>query len=233
MKVGAEYRHTSIDMVQAIAPNAFYVFAGTFPTNNAIANLLLGAPVTFYQGLGDFSRGVRAWGVAAYAQDEWRVMPRDHAQLRAPLRAHQPPDGGRGSPEHLHPGRAIRGQAGCARRAAVPRRPGHRTRHRRERPRVHAARRRGVGSDRLRHLVGPGELRPLLRSVSERGGHGVAGRDQRDALGPVRPVQRRGLELPEPVSGASDPGARDVRPALDGVRARRRDRPAVRAELER
>ena len=72
-KIGGELRHTSIDMVQAIAPNAFYVFAGTFPTNNAIANLLLGAPVTFYQGLGDFDRGVRLWNVGGYAQDEWRL----------------------------------------------------------------------------------------------------------------------------------------------------------------
>ena len=75
-KVGGEYRHTSIDMFQAIAPNAFYVFAGTFPTNNAVANLLLGAPVTFYQGLGDFNRGVRVWGAGVYAQDEWRVSSR-------------------------------------------------------------------------------------------------------------------------------------------------------------
>jgi hypothetical protein len=73
LKVGGEFRHTGIDMLQAIAPNAFFVFAGTFPTNNAVANLLLGAPVTFYQGLGDFDRGVRLWGLAAYAQDEWRV----------------------------------------------------------------------------------------------------------------------------------------------------------------
>jgi hypothetical protein len=76
LKIGGEVRHTGIDMIQAIAPNAFFVFAGTFPTNNAIANLLLGAPVTFYQGLGDFSRGVRVWNVSAYAQDEWRVAPR-------------------------------------------------------------------------------------------------------------------------------------------------------------
>ena len=65
IKVGGEYRHTSIDMFQAIAPNAFFVFAGTFPTNNAIANLLLGSPVTFYQGLGDFNRGVRVWSGGA------------------------------------------------------------------------------------------------------------------------------------------------------------------------
>ncbi len=75
-KGGAEVRHTSIDMVQAIAPNAFFVFASTFPTNNAIANLMLGAPVTFYQGLGDFNRGLRLWNVGAYAQDEWRLNAR-------------------------------------------------------------------------------------------------------------------------------------------------------------
>jgi hypothetical protein len=63
-------------MFQAIAPNAFYVFAATFPTNNAMANLLLGAPVTFYQGLGDFNRGLRLWGAGLYAQDEWRASPR-------------------------------------------------------------------------------------------------------------------------------------------------------------
>ena len=76
VKAGAELRRTGIDMVQAIAPNAFFVFAGTFPTNNAIANLLLGAPVTFYQGLGDFERQIDVWGVGAFAQDEWRATPR-------------------------------------------------------------------------------------------------------------------------------------------------------------
>jgi hypothetical protein len=75
-KVGGEYRRTGIDMFQSIAPNAFFVFASTFPTNNAIANLLLGAPVTFYQGLGDFTRGVRVWGAGVFAQDEWRASSR-------------------------------------------------------------------------------------------------------------------------------------------------------------
>ena len=73
--MGAEFIRTQINMFQAIAPNAFFVFASTFPTNNAIANLLLGAPVTFYQGLGDFHRGLRNWGLGVYAQDEWRVTP--------------------------------------------------------------------------------------------------------------------------------------------------------------
>ncbi len=76
VKFGAGYQHTGIDMFQAIAPNAFYVFAGTFPTSNAVANLLLGAPVTFYQGLGDFGRDISVWSASAYAQDEWRVGSR-------------------------------------------------------------------------------------------------------------------------------------------------------------
>lgn len=73
LKFGGEYVRTNIDMFQGIAPNAFFVFAGTFPTNNAVANLLLGAPVTFYQGFGDFSREVTARGAGVYAQDEWRT----------------------------------------------------------------------------------------------------------------------------------------------------------------
>ena len=73
VKAGGGYQRTAIDMFQAIAPNGFFIFAGTFPTNNAVANLLLGAPVTFYQGLGDFTRGLRVWDGAAYAQDEWRI----------------------------------------------------------------------------------------------------------------------------------------------------------------
>ncbi|MBL8294984.1 MAG: TonB-dependent receptor [Bryobacterales bacterium] len=75
-KFGGMFLRTQVNMFQAIAPNAFFVFASTFPTNDAIANLLLGAPVTFYQGLGDFSRGLRIWNAALYAQDEWRITRR-------------------------------------------------------------------------------------------------------------------------------------------------------------
>lgn len=72
-KFGGEIRRTRLNMFQAIAPNAFFVFAPSFPTNDAFANLLLGRPVVFYQGLGDLSRGMRGWENSLFAQDEWRL----------------------------------------------------------------------------------------------------------------------------------------------------------------
>lgn len=72
-KFGGELRRTHLNLFQAIAPNAFFVFAPSFPTNDAFANLLLGRPVVFYQGLGDLSRGMRGWESALFVQDEWRV----------------------------------------------------------------------------------------------------------------------------------------------------------------
>jgi Carboxypeptidase regulatory-like domain/TonB dependent receptor/TonB-dependent Receptor Plug Domain len=75
LKFGGEFRRTQINILQGIAANGFFVFA-PFPTNNPFANFLLGQPVVFFQGGGDFSRGLRSFDVAAYAQDEWRVNRR-------------------------------------------------------------------------------------------------------------------------------------------------------------
>lgn len=75
-KFGGELRRTHLNIYQAIAPNAFFVFAPSFPTNDAFANLLLGRPVVFYQGLGDLSRGLRGWENSIFAQDEWHITPR-------------------------------------------------------------------------------------------------------------------------------------------------------------
>jgi len=73
VKIGGEARRLHLNLFQAIAPNAFFVFAPSFPTSDAFANLLLGRPVVFYQGLGDLSRGLRGWETALFAQDEWRA----------------------------------------------------------------------------------------------------------------------------------------------------------------
>jgi hypothetical protein len=74
-KLGGEFRRTQINISQGIAANGFFVFA-PFPTNSPFANFLMGAPVVFFQGGGDFSRGLRAFEVSGYAQDQWRVNSR-------------------------------------------------------------------------------------------------------------------------------------------------------------
>jgi len=76
IKVGGEFRRNQLNLFQSIAPNAFFIFASSFPTNDAFANLLLGAPVVFYQGRGDFTRYVRNWNMGVYYQDEWRLKSR-------------------------------------------------------------------------------------------------------------------------------------------------------------
>lgn len=76
IKVGGNFRKHQINATYVIAPNAFFVYAGTYPTSDAFANFMLGKPVTFYQGIGDFHRGLRNWGTSAFAQDEWRVTSR-------------------------------------------------------------------------------------------------------------------------------------------------------------
>lgn len=75
-KFGGDFRRNQYNVRQIIAPNGFFVFSSSFPFSDAFANLLLGKPVLFYQGLGDFGRGLRNWGTAVYAQDEWRASRR-------------------------------------------------------------------------------------------------------------------------------------------------------------
>jgi hypothetical protein len=72
IKLGVDFRRTQINISQGIAANGFFVFA-PFPTNNPFANFLIGFPVVFFQGGGDFHRGLRTFEVAGYAQDQWRA----------------------------------------------------------------------------------------------------------------------------------------------------------------
>ncbi len=75
LKFGADLDRQQINAVLGIATNGFFVFA-PFPASDSFASFLLGQPVQFFQGGGDFSRGLRKWIVAGYAQDEWRVTPK-------------------------------------------------------------------------------------------------------------------------------------------------------------
>jgi hypothetical protein len=71
-KFGADLDRQQINVLLGIATNGFFVFA-PFPASDSFASFLLGQPVQFFQGRGDFSRGIRKWIAAGYAQDEWRV----------------------------------------------------------------------------------------------------------------------------------------------------------------
>jgi hypothetical protein len=75
LKFGADVDRQEINVLLGIATNGFFVFA-PFPASDTFASFLLGQPVLFFQGGGDFNRGLRKWIVAGYAQDEWRVTPR-------------------------------------------------------------------------------------------------------------------------------------------------------------
>ncbi len=74
LKFGADLDRQQINVLLGIATNGFFVFA-PFPVNDSFASFLLGQSVQFFQGGGDFNRGLRKWIVAGYAQDDWRVTP--------------------------------------------------------------------------------------------------------------------------------------------------------------
>jgi Carboxypeptidase regulatory-like domain/TonB dependent receptor len=75
LKFGADIDRQQINVLLGIATNGFFVFA-PFPASDAYASFLLGQPVQFFQGGGDFNRGLRKWIAAGYAQDEWRMTPK-------------------------------------------------------------------------------------------------------------------------------------------------------------
>jgi hypothetical protein len=72
LKFGADLTRQRIDVLLGIATNGFFVFA-PFPASDSFASFLLGQSVEFYQGGGDFNRGLRKSVAAGYAQDEFRI----------------------------------------------------------------------------------------------------------------------------------------------------------------
>jgi outer membrane receptor protein involved in Fe transport len=61
--------------LQGIATNGFFVFV-PFPVTDAIASFLVGQPVVFLQGIGDFSRGIRGNNANRYVQDTYKLSSR-------------------------------------------------------------------------------------------------------------------------------------------------------------
>ncbi len=74
-KYGGEFTRNQMNLVYGIATNGFFVFA-PFPFSDSFASFLTGQSVTFFQGGGQFDRGLRNYAVAGYAQDEWRIGSR-------------------------------------------------------------------------------------------------------------------------------------------------------------
>ncbi len=75
LKFGGGYQHLQVNVLQGIATNGFFVFA-PFPVTDAFASFLVGQPVFFLQGRGDFSRGIRGNSFNAYVQDSYKVTHR-------------------------------------------------------------------------------------------------------------------------------------------------------------
>ncbi len=162
LKFGAELDRQQINVLLGIATNGFFVFA-PFPASDSFASFLLGQPVQFFQGGGDFNRGLRKWIAAGYAQDEWRVTSAIDAQLWVALRGQYSLHGRPESAERMGSGQAVRGERQRARRTSLPGRSGSSGRNRERRSqRAYAARWFCVGpmgrcendrSCRLRHFL--------------------------------------------------------------------------------
>ncbi|MGC2499713.1 MAG: TonB-dependent receptor, partial [Acidobacteriaceae bacterium] len=75
LKFGGGYQHQQINVLQGIATNGFFVFE-PFPVTDAFASFLVGQPVVFLQGIGDFSRGIRGNNANGYVQDTYKVSSR-------------------------------------------------------------------------------------------------------------------------------------------------------------
>ena len=75
MKFGSGYTYDQINMLFGIATNGFFVFVNA-PITNPFASFLVGQPIFFLQGGGDFGRGLRGHNFNAYAQDTYKISSR-------------------------------------------------------------------------------------------------------------------------------------------------------------
>ncbi len=75
-KFGGGYQNLQVNVLQGIATNGFFVFAGAPIVPDAFASFLFGQPVFFLQGRGDFSRGIRGHALSGYGQDTFKATSR-------------------------------------------------------------------------------------------------------------------------------------------------------------
>ena len=88
LKFGGGSEHLQVNVLQGIATNGFFVFAGFPVAPDAFASFLFGQPVFFLQGRGDFSRGIRGNSLNGYAQDTYKAT--SHLTLNIGLRYELP-----------------------------------------------------------------------------------------------------------------------------------------------
>ena len=74
-KFGGGFEHFHANALQGIATNGFFVVA-PFPMSDAFASFLIGQPVFFLQGRGDFNRGINGKSMNAYVQDTYKMTSR-------------------------------------------------------------------------------------------------------------------------------------------------------------
>ena len=74
-KFGGGFQHQHVNMLQGIATNGFFVFA-PFPITDAFASFMIGQPVFFLQGRGDFNRGINGKSLNGYVQDTYKATSR-------------------------------------------------------------------------------------------------------------------------------------------------------------
>ena len=74
-KFGGGFEHLHVNALQGIATNGFFVFA-PFPLTDAFASFLVGQPVFFLQGRGDFGRGINGKSLNGYVQDTYKATSR-------------------------------------------------------------------------------------------------------------------------------------------------------------
>ena len=83
LKSGGGYQHLHVNALQGIATNGFFVVA-PFPMSDAFASFMIGQPVFFLQGRGDFGRGIHGQSLNGYVQDSYKVT--SHLTLNLGLR---------------------------------------------------------------------------------------------------------------------------------------------------
>lgn len=75
LKFGGGFEHLHVNALQGIATNGFFVVV-PFPLTDAFASFLIGQPVFFLQGRGDFSRGINGKALNGYVQDTYKATSR-------------------------------------------------------------------------------------------------------------------------------------------------------------